>query len=352
MFTLIKYKKIITIIIASLGIVLLFTVTNSLLGRSIEVANPKATISKTPDKNGYYNLPVVTNLVLPAYESSRFDLLILGIRGEGHPEEGGLLTDTMQLISVDRVTGRASVTSIPRDLYVNMDGVSGKLNSVYEQGLVKGKGLKTTAEVISKITGVRVDKVLLFDFDAFKEIVDAFGGLDVHLDQPFREPSQWGYVFELPAGDNHLNGEQALYYARSRYSSSDFDRARRQQQLIQAFRKKALSLNILGNPQLIIDLYTKLKANIKTDLGLLDSDDLLRIASIFSQNSKPRSIVLSTDNYLNETHSARGEYLLIPKTGDYEEIHKAVQGSLKDLPKPSPSKTFSPSPSGSSKNKK
>lgn len=338
----ISYKKIIYLSIAIIFISILYIVSSSVLGRSIEVSNPRSSPQKTVEPGQYANLPVIKDLPLPPYESSRFDLLILGIRGEGHPEEGGLLTDTMQILSVDRVSGKASVVSIPRDLYINIDGISGKLNSAYEQGLVKGNGLKTTANIVSKISGVRIDKVLLFDFEAFKQVVDAVGGVDVYLAQPFKESTQWGYVFELPAGENHLNGEQALYYARSRYSSSDFDRARRQQQLIQAFKSKVLSLNILGSPQTIIDLYAKLKNNIKTDLGLLDSDDLIRLGTTFSKNSKPKSIVLDTNNYLKETHSSRGEYLLIPKSDSFDDIQNAIKNSLQETPKPSPTTKVSP----------
>lgn len=341
---LISSKRIIYISVLVIIIALSVIINNHILGRSIEVANPRNTISKTPDSGPYANLPVTSSLPLPPYESSRFDLLILGIRGEGHPEEGGLLTDTIQIISIDRLSGRTSVSSIPRDLYINMDGVSGKINSAYEQNLAKGNGLKSTANIISKISGVRIDKVLLFDFEAFKQIVDAVGGVDIYLNQPFKESTQWGYVFELPTGDNHLNGEQALYYARSRYSSSDFDRARRQQQLIQAFKSKVLSLNILGSPQTIIDLYSKLKNNIKTDLGILDSDDLLRLATTFSKNPKSKSIVLTTENYLKETHSSRGEYLLIPKDGNFNAIQDAIKKSLDPLPKVSPTPSISKKP--------
>lgn len=119
---------------------------------------------------------------------------------------------------------------------------------MYERGLANGGGIDMAEKVISKITGIYIDKTVVFDFSAFKEIVDAVGGIDIYLEKPFKESSQWGYEFSLPAGNNHLNGEQALYYVRSRYSTNDFDRARRQQEVIIAIKNKALTLGFLTNP--------------------------------------------------------------------------------------------------------
>lgn len=262
---------------------------------------------------------------VPPEEESRFDILILGIRGEDDLADGGLLTDTMMLLSVDKATGRTSLVSLPRDLYIDMKGtltngsiidIKGKLNEVYEHGYENQQGLTFTSQMISRLTGVHVDKAVLFDFKAFGEIVEALGGVDVYLDKPFSEPKQWGYPFSLPAGNNHLNGETALYYARSRYSSSDFDRARRQQQLMFAMKKRATELGFLANPVKVSNLLTSLEGNLKTNIQLWEVGDMVALAKQVSTNP-PKTSVLSTDNLLYETHGIKGEYILLPKGDNF-----------------------------------
>ncbi len=258
---------------------------------------------------------------IPPEEANRFDILILGIRGEDDLADGGLLTDTMMLLSVDKTTGRTSLVSLPRDLYIDTKGmltngsiveVKGKLNEIYEHGYENQQGLAFTSQMISRLTGVHVDRAVLFDFKAFGEIVDALDGVDVYLDKPFSEPKQWGYVFSVPAGQNHLNGEQALYYVRSRYSSSDFDRARRQQQVMFAMKKRATELGFLANPVKVSNLLTSLKGNLKTNIQLWEVGDMVAIAKQVSANP-PKTSVLSTDNLLYETTGIKGEYILLPK---------------------------------------
>ncbi len=258
---------------------------------------------------------------IPAEEPNRFDVLILGIRGEDDLKDGGLLTDTVMLLSIDKTTGKSSLVSIPRDFYVDMTGqlsdgkgihVMGKLNEVYVHGYEHNEGLTFTSQMISRITGVHVDRSVLFDFNAFGGVVEALGGIDVYLDKPFSEKSQWGYEFSLPAGNNHLDGQQALYYVRSRYSSSDFDRARRQQQVIFAIKKKATELGFMANPVKISNLLSSLKGNVKTNVQLWEMKDMIELSkNVTSSNLK--TYVLSTDNYLYETHDAKGSYILKPK---------------------------------------
>jgi LCP family protein required for cell wall assembly len=269
---------------------------------------------------------------MPSLEPNRFDVLILGIRGEeGQDVEdaGGLLTDTILVASFDKENKKTAMISIPRDLYINIlvtakNGkqveVKGKINEMYEKGLANGGGIDLAEKVISKITGVYIDKTVVFDFGAFREIVDTLGGIDIFLTKPFREATQWGYEFSLPAGNNHLNGEQALYYVRSRFSTSDFDRARRQQEVIVAIKNKALSLGFLTNPLKINSLLSDLKGNIRTDFQIWDINDILALAGSFNPKQPVKNFVISTDNLVYETHTTNGEYVLLPKETNYAGI--------------------------------
>ncbi|MEX2052641.1 MAG: LCP family protein [Candidatus Paceibacterota bacterium] len=265
---------------------------------------------------------------IPEEEPDRLDILVLGIRGEDALEEGGLLTDTIMVVSIDQKTKKISMISIPRDLFIDIlantgNGgtvrIKGKINRVYESGLPRGEGLALSQQVFSRITGTYIDHVIVFDFKAFEEIVDTIGGVDVTLARPFHESSQWGYEFSLPEGKNHLEGEQALYYVRSRYSTSDFDRARRQQEVIAAIKSKALSLGFLANPLNVTSLFSDLKNNIRTDFKIWDIKDLLDLASAFSQSSI-KNYVITTQNLVYETHTEGGEYILLPNEGNYDGI--------------------------------
>ena len=254
-------------------------------------------------------------------------MLLLGIRGEDDIEEAGsLLTDTMLLLSVDKETGRAALTSLPRDIYIDMKGtltdgdvlsVKGKVNEIYVRGLEHREGLTYSSQMISRLTGVYVDKAVLFDFTAFGKLIDVLGGIDVYLAQPFSEKKQWGYEFSLPAGKNHLNSEQALYYVRSRFSSSDFDRARRQQEVILAIKNKATQLGFFANPTKVTDLLDALKGNVRTNFQIWEIKDLLKLAESFKGDQLKKGVV-STDNLMYETHLENGEYVLLPKGDDFK----------------------------------
>jgi LCP family protein required for cell wall assembly len=277
---------------------------------------------------------------IPEPEKSRFDVLILGIRGESKKDvegAGGLLTDTILVASLDQDSKKSAIISIPRDLYIDLvmtakNGkqieIKGKINEIYERGLANGGGIDMAEKVISKITGVHIDKTVVFDFEAFKRIVDTLGGIDIYLAKPFKESIQWGYEFYLPAGNNHLNGEQALYYVRSRFSTSDFDRARRQQEVIIAIKNKALSLGFLTNPLKINSLLSDLKGNIRTDFQIWDINDILTLARSFNPKQSVKNYVISTENLVYETRTTNGEYILLPKEANYTGIKNIFKNIL------------------------
>ena len=262
---------------------------------------------------------------LPSPESDRLDVLVLGIRGYTQKEveeEGGLLADTIQVVSIDKINRKVAVIAIPRDLSINILGVKGKLNQIYERGLEQKQGLELAKQIISRLTGIYIDKAVVFDFNAFRHIVDTLGGIDVYLARPFSEPSQWGYPFLLPVGNNHLDGEQALYYTRSRLSTSDFDRAHRQQEVMTAIKNKAAKLGYFSNPVKITNLLNALKGDIRTDFQLWDVSDALKLGGTFNPQAAITNYVLSTDNLLYETYNAKSEYILLPKGDNYDMVRE------------------------------
>lgn len=266
---------------------------------------------------------------LPDQNDGRFDVLILAIRGEDDIQNGGLLTDSIEVLSIDNKTKKASLISIPRDLFIDMGGVKGKINEAYAIGVEHHRGLGLVSEIVSRISGVYIDKTIIFDFNAFNEIITTMGGVDVHLDKPFSEKSQWGYEFALPAGDNHLNAEQALYYARSRYSSNDFDRARRQQEIMFAIKNKALSLGFIANPIKITQLFGSLQRNIKTNFQVWDINNLLDVGrTLTGSRSAIKASIISTDNVLRQLVDPKYGYILLSKTDDFQGVQNIFKHSL------------------------
>jgi LCP family protein required for cell wall assembly len=272
--------------------------------------------------------------LVPENNKDRLDILLMGIRGKDDPD-GGNLTDTMLLLSYNKKSGKMAITSIPRDLYVYITpDLQDKLNSAYER-----LGVKGTKDLFSRITGVTIDNVVVADFSAFESLIDTLGGIDVHLDAPFEEKLQWGYPFSLPAGDNHLDSATALYYVRSRFSSSDFDRARRQQQVITAIRQKIIDTNFLTSPGKAISLLGILKGHIQTDINLLDVTSMISLANqLRAHSDHVTHAQLTTDNLLYDTKKD-GAYILLPRGDNLSQL-KIFFHDLVETPAatPSPSK--------------
>jgi LCP family protein required for cell wall assembly len=260
----------------------------------------------------------------------------LGIRGEDQQdsdETGALLTDTIMLLSYDQNTGKSSLVSLPRDLYLRIYGTkTDKINVAYEIGLLRKNGLGFSKKLFSRITGVYIDNVIVIDFSSFKKVVDDLGGVDVELSQPFSEKLQWGYEFTLPAGMNHLDGQNALYYARSRFTSSDFDRAQRQQKLIMAIKDKVLELNLLTEPVRTLSILNSIRSNIDTDLDVWDANGLLEVSKQFETEGKVKRYVITTENLVYETHRQTDYgnlYVLLPVGDNLQGIKNLFQDILK-----------------------
>ena len=222
------------------------------------------------------------------------NILLLG-RG-GYENDAPYLTDSIMAVTIDPANSRVSMVSIPRDLVVRMNLQedpnrvwTNKINAAYEVPYISiiccvasqyqgrdGGGYAAEHEV-GKVTGLTFDRYIAVDFLAFREMVDALGGVEVCLSTDLDDYSYPNYVngyyaIHFKAGCQHLNGEQALEIARSRHAeqpqqSSDFGRARRQQDIMQAIKKKVTSVNGFSKaPQLL----TALQNNINTDMSLSD----------------------------------------------------------------------------------
>lgn len=165
-------------------------------------------------------------------------VLILGT-DERPGEAGPFRSDTMILARFDPRVPRVALLSIPRDLWVTIPGVGeNRINAAHFFG-----GPLLAKETVATLFGVPVHYYVKINFDGFVRIVDAMGGIEVEVpetlhDTNYPTPDYGVTTVHIEAGAQHMDGETALIYARSRYSTSDFDRARRQQQILAAMKAK------------------------------------------------------------------------------------------------------------------
>src|SRR5438132_881554 len=224
------------------------------------------------------------------------NILLLGMGG--YENDAPYLTDSIMAVTIDPASNRVMMASIPRDLVVHINLQSNpdrvwvnKINAAYEVPYTNiiccvdpkysgpnGGGYAAEHEV-GKVTGLTFDRYIAVDFVAFRDMVNALGGVDVCLStnlDDYEYPNyNNGYIrggIHYKAGCQHLNGEQALQVARSRHAvqpqqSSDFGRAHRQQDIMQAIKQKATSVYGFAKAPQLLDALQK---NIHTDMSLSD----------------------------------------------------------------------------------
>lgn len=211
-------------------------------------------------------------------------LNILVVGSDERDEVGPWRSDVLMFVAVDFATREVGVISFPRDLWVAIPGVGeNRINTAtfwgvarkYEQG-----GIGLLKDTLAQNFGLRVDHAVKIDFSSFQDVIDALGGIEVVVDCPIsgnfpREPGSKELVYQtLQPGEYQMDGVFALRYVRERKSTSDVDRARRQQRMLIAIRNRAREVNILPR---VPALYGALHDSIETDLGLTDIIALARI---------------------------------------------------------------------------
>lgn len=259
----------------------------------------------------------------------RVNVAILGMRGEDDPN-GGLLADTIMIASILPKENKLALISIPRDLYIKIPRSEQmkKINYVYAHGQFNGKnGLEYSKEALEDVTGLDIHYGVSVNFEAFKKIIDTMGGVIVHVPRDLAETHQWqGQPFYMPAGDQKMDGETALLYARARYSTSDFDRAKRQQEILIAIRNKAAGTGVFLNPVKINSIMDVIGDNVKTDLNAWEIKELIKIAANLDFSNVKKKVFDSTEEGLLESKTTEiGEYILTPRGSTFEKLHEACE---------------------------
>ncbi|MBI5906925.1 LCP family protein [Candidatus Saccharibacteria bacterium] len=281
---------------------------------------------------------------------SRVNILLLGIGGDGH--EAPDLTDTIMIASLDPVNKKLGLLSVPRDLWVKIPGDgSRKINEAYYFGKTSSKstdinqkrndGIKSADQTLEAILGIPIHYNALVNFKAFQDIVNALGGVDINVPKDeavhevlWVENTSQHYTLDVQSGPQHFDGTRALYFARSRHTSTrgDFDRAERQRSLIVAIRDKALSAGTFTNPIRISQLLDGLGNNVYTDFDSGSIKCLYKeISEVQSSNIKSLDLVTPPSNLL-VNGNIPGVSTLAPKEGlfTYDAIQDYVHKALRD----------------------
>lgn len=268
-------------------------------------------------------------------EHQKTNFLLIGTGGEGH--DGANLTDTLIVASLDQQNKQVKMISIPRDLYVDLADTGGqRINKVYDTYLNEGEtgAIEKLEETITKITGAEIQYYVKVDFDGFVKIIDALGGVEVNVEDTIHDPfypkgeTIYYETFHIDAGLQTLDGETALKYARSRKTTSDFDRARRQQQLMAAVKDKALSLDLLTNPDKLQKLYSSIDSSIETDLTVSEILELGKLSQDINRDQIDSRVLSDQFDscggflYTPNREMFGGASVLLPAGNDFQYINQ------------------------------
>ncbi len=234
---------------------------------------------------------------LPDYElEERINILLLGL--DRRPDEVYSRTDTMILVTVDPNAKTAGMLSIPRDLWVSIPGYGeDRINKAYFLGGANnypGGGPALAMKTVQYNLGVPVHFYAQIDFRGFEEVINTLGGIDVYspetIDDPKFPDSNYGYdPFYIEEGQHHLDGHDAMRYARTRATAgADFSRAKRQQQVLLAIRDKALQLNMIPK---IPELWSQFSDTVETDLQLVDIVELAQLANDINADNIQSAVI-------------------------------------------------------------
>ncbi len=280
----------------------------------------------------------------------RVNILLLGRGGDGQTAPD--LTDTILVASIDPINKKAALLSVPRDLYYPKTS-NYRVNSVFAEAKyaaldrkaskedAENAGFAAIEKVIQDDLGVPIHYHVMVDFAGFVQAINTVGGVDINVDKNGTvNEVLWdtltgkNYKLNVQEGNQHFDGQRALYYARSRYTSprGDFDRAERQRKLLVALKDRILSLGTFSNPVKVSQLLDAFGDRVQSNMSINEVMRLYEIGkSINSSEIATIGLVDPPNNFLTSVNIA-GQSIQQPRAGltDFSEIQNFVRNALKD----------------------
>lgn len=258
--------------------------------------------------------PPVDPIKQPA---GQVNILILG--SDERPYGGGFRTDTILLLTLNPNQGTVNLTSFPRDLYVYIPGwTMQRINTSQQHG-----GFPLTQATFEYNFGIKPKYFVMVNFWAFVQAIDNLGGVNVNVGRTLTDHRDGYGNYTAWAGNVHMDGETALWYVRSRYSTSDFDRTRRQQEVLLAIFNRLVSLDgVKRTPE----LYNIYRNNVTTNIELENLTSLLGVAArISNEPNRLKGYAISQQQVTSYRVPTSGAQVLLP---DRDEVLKIIRQAV------------------------
>ncbi|MDD5469074.1 MAG: LCP family protein [Anaerolineales bacterium] len=277
----------------------------------IPTLTPVPTATATP-----YVIPTELAEQIPEEVPGQKIILLLG--ADSRPGDTAFRTDTIIVLVLNPKQGTASLLSFPRDLYVNIPGWgTDRINTAFFRG-----GYKTLAATLQSNFGVKPDAYVLINFRSFKQIIDGLGGLDVRVGQPVRDRYPRRGWITVNKGLTHMNADMVLWYARTRKTTNDFARNRRQQEVLVALFEKLVSLDAIKQAP---ELYNKYKKAVTTNLTFGDMLGFIPLAIQLTDTTRIKRYYISPEMVWDYI-TPGGAMVLLPRE---DAIRGVVRKALK-----------------------
>ena len=372
------------IVIGLLGLGLMFLITKLYL---LNIYKRVLVVPRKPIEQSAMEKPTAT----PTPDTDAdFSVALLGYAGGNH--DGAGLTDSIMVVRVQPKKERILMISIPRDLWVKLplSTIEGeeywyKINAAYVLGgddkKYPNKAIEYTGEagggmvvksVLGEVLGMPIDYFVAVDFSGFMRAIDNLGGIQVNVARSFEDPfypikgaenetcgkipeeitaieatmSGWKLeqayncrfeTLKFEKGLVEMNGELALKYVRSRHSPTDggdFNRARRQREVIEAVKNKVVSVGFLPK---VIPLISQLSYHVETDIDLEKINEWINRFSEFSSYNI-ENIALTTENVLMDSKSSSRQFILtsIDGIGYWSAVQEYIVGLVNEVENENP----------------
>ncbi len=244
------------------------------------------------------------------------------VLGSDWRADSGYRTDVMLLVSIYTKENKVSMVSFPRDLWVEIPGLQEeRINTAMGYG-----GFPLLASTFEHNFAIYVDHYIMTNFQGFVGIIDTLGGIDVDAAINTTDRCDLSYAHgvycSVGPGVEHLDGETTLWYVRSRYTSSDFDRTRRAQEVLIGIFKKMMSLDAISNAP---DIYNQFISSVETDMTLNDILGIINVApAVLSDTSRIKRYAIGTD-HVKSLMATTGAAILEP---DYDAIWEVIREAV------------------------
>jgi len=251
---------------------------------------------------------------------NQVNILLLG--SDWRPNSG-YRTDIVLLASIDKKEATVSLISFPRDLWVEIPGIEKeRINTAMVYG-----GFPLLKTTIEHNFAIPIDYYMMTNFSGFKSIIDTLGGIEIEASQNTEDRCDLSYQHgawcSIGPGQAHLDGELALWYVRSRYTSDDFDRTRRAQEVLEGLFKKSMSLDAVARAP---ELYNLFISSVETDMAFEDMLALIAIApAILSDTARVTRYYISPEEVTSHVIPSSGANVLLP---NYDAIWEIIRQAV------------------------